>query len=115
MKIESYFIALLLTLIIELSVVYLIGFRDKKSLLSVVCVNIISHPILCYILWINMALMLFKVNFFSVIILEIIVVILEAILLTFALRKRFITMLMISFAMNFISFVAGLLIFKNTF
>lgn len=115
MKIEAYLIALLLTLVIEFLVVYIIGFKDKKSLISVICVNIISHPILCYILWINMTVMLFKVNYFSVIILEVIVVILEASLLSFALRKKFTTMIMISFAMNFVSFVAGLLIFKNTF
>ena len=113
MTIGSYLIALALTIVIELLVAYLLGFRNAKSLISVVCVNFISHPIFGYFLWLNESHAFIPYDLPHVIILEIIITLLEAFLLFFALRQKFITMLWLSLAMNFVSFVSGLLIFRN--
>ncbi len=113
MTIGSYLLALGLTLIIELSVAYALGFRNAKSLLSVICVNLISHPLFGYFLWINQSAAFIPINYYSIIILEIIITIVEAALLFFALKQKFATMLWLSLAMNFTSFAIGQLIFKN--
>jgi hypothetical protein len=47
--------------------------------------------------------------------LEVIITLLEAILLFYALKQKFLLMLNLSFAMNFTSFVIGLIIFEETF
>jgi len=114
MTFESYFQALFLTLTIELSVAYFLGYKSKKALISVVCVNLISHPIFCYFLWINLTLDIIRINYFSMISLEVIITLLESLLLYYALKQKYLLMLNLSFAMNFTSFVIGLLIFKDT-
>ena len=115
MTIESYLLALFLTLVIELSVAYFLGYRNKKAIITVVCVNLISHPLFCYFLWINLTLDIIPINYFTMISLEVIITLLEAILLFYALKQKFLLMLNLSFAMNFTSFVIGLIIFEETF
>ena len=114
MTIESYLLALFLTLIIEMSVAYYLGYKSKKALISVVCINLISHPVFCYFLWVNLTLDIITINYFSMISLEVIITLLESILLYYALKQKYLLMLNLSFAMNFASFVIGLIIFKNT-
>jgi hypothetical protein len=113
MTISSYLIALGLTLIIELSVAYALGFRNFKSLISVICVNLISHPLFGYFLWINQSAAFIPINYYSIIALEIIITIGEASLLSFALRQKLPAMLWLSLTMNFASFAIGQLIFKS--
>lgn len=115
MTIENYLLALFLTLTIELSVAYFLGYRNKKALMSVVCVNLISHPIFCYFLWINLTLLIIPINYFSMISMEIVITLLESILLYYALKQKFVLMLNLSIAMNFTSFAIGLIIFPNSF
>ena len=114
MTIESYLLALFLTMVIELSVAYFLGYRNKKAIITVVCVNLISHPLFCYFLWINLTLDIITINYFSMISLEIIITLLESILLYYALKQKFLLMLNLSFAMNFTSFVIGLIIYGTT-
>jgi len=114
MTIESYLLTLFLTLIIELSVAYFLGYRNKRALISVVCVNLMTHPVFCYFLWINLTLDIIEINYFSMISLEVIITLVESILLFYALKQKFSLMLNLSFAMNFASFVIGLIIFGNT-
>lgn len=115
MTIESYLQALFLTLAIELSVAIFLGYRSKKALIAVVCVNLISHPIFCYFLWINLSISIIPLNYYSLIFLEAIIALLESLLLYYALKQKFLLMLNLSFAMNFTSFVIGILIFKYSF
>ena len=115
MRLEHYFLALILTLIIELSVAYVFGFRSKKSIITIVFANLITHPLLCYFLWINSIIFIIPVSYFSIIVLEILVVLLESALLFFALKQKYLDMLKLSFGINMISFLFGLLIFKNNF
>jgi len=115
MRLEHYFLALILTLIIELSVAYVFGFRNKKNITTIIFINLVTHPLLCYFLWMNSVIFIIPVNYFSIIILEILVVLLESVLLLFALKQKYLNMLKLSFGINMVSFLVGLLIFKNSF
>jgi len=115
MKLEYYFLALILTIIIELSVSYTFEFKSKKNIIVIIFVNLITHPLLCYFLWMNSVVYIITVNYFSIIVLEILVALLESVLLFFALKQKYLDMLKLSFGINVASFLVGLLIFKNNF
>ena len=115
MRLEYYFIALILTLIIELSVAYVFGFRNKKSIITIIFANLITHPLLCYFLWMNSVIFIIPINYISIIVLEILVALLESALLFLALKQNYLDMLKLSFGINMASFFVGLLIFKNNF
>lgn len=108
----SYLTTLLLTLILEIVVVlvaWLFGYRKKYILLSVILVNLITNPLLNYILWLNNS----SYNFFTVtlpnlILLEILVVFVEWLLLVFAIRRNFVFLFILSLIANAISFITGL-------
>ena len=115
MRLEYYLLALILTLIIELSVAYIFGFRTKKSIITIFLVNFITHPLLCYFLWINSVISIIPVNYFSIVVLEILVALLESVLLFFSLNQKYLNMLRLSLYINITSFVFGLLMFNNSF
>jgi hypothetical protein len=112
MSLGSYLLTLLLTLLIELSVAYIFGYREKRKLIIFLLVNIVTHPLLSYFLWINSTLLIIPINYFSIIILEIAVVLVESLLLHFGLKDRCLKMFKVSLLMNAASFVLGLLIFS---
>lgn len=115
MRIEYYFLALILTLLVELFVAYILGFRTKEDIITVIFANLITHPLLCYFLWMNSVIFIIPINYFSIIILEISIVLIESILLFFTLKQKYFNMLKLSFGINAVSFLVGLLIFKNNF
>ncbi len=115
MTIAYYFLALFLTLIIELSVAYALGFKKRKYLITILFINLITHPLLCYFLWLNSNLSIIPINYVSIIIMEILVVIVESVLLYFTMKQKYLNMLILSLSMNAVSFLIGLLIFKNNF
>jgi hypothetical protein len=47
-----YLLALFLTLIIEGCVAYAMGFRERKYVLAVTVINVITHLILSYLLFV---------------------------------------------------------------
>ena len=89
MKIEYYFLALILTQLVELFVAYVLGFRTKKDIITVIFANLITHPLLCYFLWMNSFIFIIPINYFSIIALEISIVLLESILLFFTLKQKY--------------------------
>lgn len=111
MRFEYYSLALIFTLVIELSVAYILGFRNKKSIVTIISANLITHPLLCYFLWINSFIFIIPVNYFSIVVLEILVILLESALLFFALKQQYLDMLKVSFVINTTSFLVGLLLF----
>lgn len=112
MTITYYFAALFLTLVIEISIAYILGFRHKTTLIAIICMNLITHPLLCYFLWINSNISIIPINYISIIILEIFVAIIESILLYFTIRQKYLDMLKLSLSINAASFIIGLIIFK---
>jgi hypothetical protein len=99
--------ALLYTEIIEVVVGFLLGFRDKKSILAIVFINLITNPILNYILWLNNYYSFLRINTKVIILFEIIIVFIEWRLLLFALRRNSGKLLILSILMNLCSFLLG--------
>ncbi|MFA6354198.1 MAG: hypothetical protein WCX12_00740 [Candidatus Paceibacterota bacterium] len=109
---NNFFPALLLTIAVEVLIAVILGFRNKNSIVSVVCVNLITNPILNYFLWINNAYSFIRVNITIVLFFEILIVFIELLLLTFALRQNVKKMLVLSIVMNLFSYIVGVLIFR---
>ena len=108
----SYFLALLFTLLIELFVIYLFGYRSKKIFITGICVNLITHPFFYYLLWLNSIFTFMPNNYLTIIVLEIIITLTESLLLYHTMTKNYWTVLKLSVAMNTTSFLIGLVLFK---
>ncbi|MBQ9245102.1 hypothetical protein IJ182_02415 [bacterium] len=97
----QYIIPLLLTIIIELTIVYLLGFKNKKLLILVIIANIITNPVLNFIVG------SFSFDFIEILILEAIVVIFEGLFLKLLYRTN-LPYFRLSFIMNASSYLIGL-------
>lgn len=70
------FLPLIGTVIVELSFGYLLGYRNKKAILSLIAVNILTNPILNLLFFINNISL--KINYWYILFfLEILIVIFE--------------------------------------
>ncbi len=103
---------LLLAITVELSVALLIGFNSRKQLLAVILVNLITNPLLNYILVINRLFFSVTINFFVIGFLEIIVVVVEWLILWWAFKENPRKLFLLACVMNFASYVVGVLILK---
>jgi hypothetical protein len=103
-------LALVLTIIIEAGVSWIFGLRGKKGLGSVALVNVITNPVLNYIVLLNSFFHLVDRADVLIIILEAGVVLAEWVLLRWALRQAAVKMFVLSLVMNAASFLAGLFI-----
>lgn len=106
----SLLISLFLTIIIELTVSFIIGIRDKDDIKVVILVNICTNPIVVYI---ANCLMLFTNDFIyniGVAILEILVVMVEFVLYKKYLKFDKVSPFVISLINNVISFSIGVII-----
>jgi hypothetical protein len=103
--------ALFFTLVIEVAVAYLLGFKDKKEILAVICVNLITNPALNYFLWANNSYNFISVDTKLIYLLETLIVFTEWRLLVFALREDEKQLLILAILMNVCSYVFGLVIF----
>jgi len=108
---QIFFYPLAITIFIEVVVACIIGFKKKEYLSSIVLINIITNPIvifLCYYIYPNWKILegygiVIGFNMFLIVI-EIFVVILEYVLLSFALRKKGWKILALSVMMNITSY-----------
>ncbi len=106
----SLLISLFLTIIIELTVSFIIGIRNKDDMKVVILVNICTNPIVVYI---ANCLMLFTNDFIyniGVAILEILVVMVEFVLYKKYLKFDKVSPFAISLINNVISFSIGVII-----
>lgn len=106
----SLLISLFLTIIIELTVSFIVGIRDKDDIKVVILVNICTNPIVVYI---ANCLMLFTNDFIyniGVAILEILVVMVEFVLYKKYLKFDKVSPFAISLINNVISFSIGVII-----
>ena len=106
----SLLISLFLTIIIELTVSFIIGIRDKDDIKVVILVNICTNPIVVYI---ANCLMLFTNDFIyniGVAILEMLVVMVEFVLYKKYLKFDKVSPFAISLINNVISFSIGVII-----
>ncbi len=115
MNLFNYLIALFLTVIIEALVALFFGYNNKKILISTVYINLITHSLFCYFLWINSVITLITIDLISIILIEIFITISESALLYFVLKQKYLSTLRLSFYMNIASFLFGVLIFDYNF
>ena len=104
-----YYIArsLILTIVIEVSIAFLIGIRKRRDLLNVFLVNMLTNPVVSIIpITLNVYVSLYARNI-SLIILEIIVLFLEGFIYKFVLEYKKINWFLISLILNACSFGIG--------
>ena len=104
--------ALLLTIAIEVIVALLFVLRSKQELWTVVLINVITNPLLNYLITVNGYFHLIPQTTILILCLEVAVVLVEWRLLVWVLRQSTKKMLLLSFVMNTCSYLAGLLIFR---
>jgi hypothetical protein len=110
MLVNNLLLPLLLTIVIELTVAYLMGYKDKQSLQIVVIVNVMTNP---FVNFITMVLAYFDLNeflYWFILPLELLLIPIEWMILNYAIPHKRKAFLKLSAAMNISSFVIGLLI-----
>jgi hypothetical protein len=112
MIIISFLTTLILTILIEETVVFLLGYRNKNTFLVVALVNIITNPIANYIVIINNIFNIIRPNISLVIVLEILIIYIEWKILEYALpNQEKQSFLFFSIMMNLASFLTGIILF----
>jgi hypothetical protein len=111
MQVFNYFSSLVITIVIELCVALLFGYRSEAAWKTVILMNLMTHPPLTYILWIN-SYAEFADAGRLLIILEIMVVFVEWGILYYVMREKARRLLCLSFAANASSFGIGLIFFE---
>jgi len=109
---SSYLLTFLLTVIIEIFVGYLFLLRDRESIVTIFFINLLTNPLINYLVFLNSKLNLLETNWYIIIILEVCIVLLESRLLVSVLKKESKRMLMLSIIMNSSSFLIGYLIYR---
>jgi hypothetical protein len=111
MIIISLLTALILTILIEETVIFLLGYQNKNTFLVVALVNVITNPITNYIVITNNIFNIIKPNISLVIILEVLIVYIEWKILEYALpnqEKQY--YLILSIIINLASFSTGIIL-----
>jgi len=106
----NIFVVLFFTISVEVFVAYILDFRRKIEFLAIICINLITNPIM------NCFLLAYRVGAPSLVedppifMLESLVILVEWQLLVFVLRKNQLQMLLLSISMNLASYALGVLI-----
>ena len=106
----AFFIALILTISIEVPIGLFFGLRKKTEISAIILVNVITNPLLNYLIYITRVFTTFNINIVEIILLELVVVLVEWRLLLFSLRLNQKKLLILSFFMNLFSFLMGILV-----
>ena len=99
--------ALLITLIIEISVALLIGLRNPKDVLNVALVNVLTNPIVVFSAFISGFIFGSRIQLIVTVILEIAVLIKEALIYRKTLLTKRINPFVVSLILNGVSFFGG--------
>lgn len=103
--------ALLFTALIELFIVFIFGYRDRLFFVVVFLINVITNPILNYIVSLPAIRMLHR-TFEITLILEIVVIFVEWFMLAYVFKKESkIKLFALSSCMNIASFLFGIFLF----
>lgn len=112
MIIISLLTALILTVLIEETVIFLLGHLNKNTFFVVALVNVITNPITNYIVITNNVFNIIKPNISLVIILEVLIVYIEWKILEYALpNQEKQSYLILSIIINLASFSTGIILF----
>jgi hypothetical protein len=107
-SLRDYAIAFLLTLVLEVAVALLLGYRKRIEIACVVLVNAFSWPLLNYLVWLVDLLQSSPVNTPEILLFETSVVVVEWALLCYALpRHPRCRLFLLSLTMNAVSYFVG--------
>ena len=109
---NSFLLPLVLTIVTEVIVAYVFGFRKKTEIITIIFINLLTNPILNYLLLVNGYFSFFEINPTLILFLELAVVLAEWRLLIFALQKSPKQLLILSLAMNLCSYIIGALLLR---
>jgi hypothetical protein len=109
--IRAAVVAFLLTEIVEIAVALFLGYRRPREIIAVFLVNLVTNPSLNYILFLNDYYGVIQRGWAVILVSEIAVILIEWVLLVFALRDNPKSLLRLSFTMNICSYLVGVLIF----
>lgn len=101
---------LLLTIIIELIIALILGIRDKKDIINIILVNIITNPVVVMsqtLLYIKFG---YNIEMIGIAILEVLVVLVEGLIYKKVLNYKKINPILLSLILNALSFLIGELI-----
>jgi hypothetical protein len=100
-----------INLFIEVLVLYFLGLRERRTMLTIVAVNLISWPIFYYL--VNLSnLQFLQVRFLMIVVLEIIIIVIETLVIYFLNREHKLFRLFLKVgAANIVSAIIGTLIF----
>jgi hypothetical protein len=110
--IGNFLLALLLTISVELIIALLFGYKKKSEIIVIICINLITNPVLNYLLLLNFHFSFIKTNIVVILLLEILVVLVEWRLLVYALQANSRKLFILSLVMNFCSYITGVMIFR---
>lgn len=105
--------ALILTIVIEVIIAWLFRLRSKKEISTIILINLITNPLLNYLILVNHYFQIVSNSLALILLLEVGAVLAEWRLLLYVLRQSARKLLILSVWMNVISYFSGLLIFKN--
>jgi hypothetical protein len=111
MPISEMLFALLITIAVECLTAFVLGYREKVQIYIVVLVNVITNPLLNYILMVMRFIWHANVNIYLIMLLEAAVIIIEWRIMAYALRVESKKLLILSAVMNGVSYGVGVLIF----
>lgn len=100
-------IPLVLTILIELFVLFLLGFKDKRLYLAITLINLITNPILNITIFLSHNL-INSFGYFYVLFLEALVVVSEYLMLKLTFKQSKIQFFRLSFVLNASSFLFGI-------
>lgn len=105
-----YLMTLALTLILEFLVYFLFSFKDKTALLTLLGLNLITHPLLALYLFIGSTVFELSLFFSEILVLELVIVFLESFILFYIYKNKhsYSKLLMLSLSANSASFLFGL-------
>jgi hypothetical protein len=107
----NYAIAFLLTIVIEVAVAMVLGYRKRPEIACIVWVNVFSHPLLNYIIWTINSLSSVPIGIMWILLFEGCVAIIEWQLMCYALRRiKKSRLLVLSLTMNSASYIAGIVL-----
>lgn len=101
---------LLLTIIIELIIALILGVRNKKDIINIILVNVITNPIVVMsqtLLYIKFG---YNIEMIGIAILEVLVVLVEGLIYKKVLNYKKINPIILSLILNALSFLIGELI-----
>ena len=103
---------LICTIIIEVIVALILGVRDKKDILNIVLVNVVTNPIVVSLPVLMLVKYGYNVRMITLVILEIITVIVEGLIYLRVLKYKKINPFLISLILNASSYLIGEVINK---